>query len=101
MRVLKHISNNFKKSEETNLPLWKKKKLLKTLNPLNAIWGHTQINEENTREILKTLKKLSSATPHLTWILYGENKIFDGELIIKNGKLIEEKNKIKNKRIYL
>lgn len=92
---------NSKNSNGCQMRLQKKRKILEAINPPDSLWCHVEVNGENSETVLRTLKKLSKAIPRLTWILYGENKIFNGEIQIKAGKILSERKEVESRKIYL
>lgn len=87
--VLENEYNSKVKKASERMPLRKKGRILPGLNPSDALWGHIEIKDEgNIEKVLKILRKMSKTIPRLTWILYGENKIFGGELFLKDGRIL-------------
>ena len=75
------------------IKLWKKSWILRE-PPLNALWGYTKVyrNDEDGKAVIQAIKKMSKATPRLTWILYDEGDLTGGnEIGIKKGKIIKNR----------
>lgn len=89
--VLEEEYNSKVVSPGERMPLRKKGRILEGLSPPDAVWGHVGVNgKENIGRVLKVLRKMSEAVPRLTWILYGENRIFGGEVFLKNGRILNQ-----------
>lgn len=89
--ILEEEYNSKVEAAKNRMPLRKKASILKILNPPDALWGHIGVNGKNSIDkVLKALTRMSEAVPRLTWILYGENKIFGGEVLLKNGRILNQ-----------
>ena len=88
LRTLQTIKEEFNAQRSFNerIKLWRKSDILEGMEPRDARWGftHARDDEERLRVVL-TVRRMSAATPQLTWLLYDEG---DGgkEVVLKAGK---------------
>jgi len=88
LQTLRAVKEEFNASRGFNerIKLWRKDDILDCLEPGEARWGFTQVrNEEEKLRVVSVMKRMSEATPRLTWVLYDEG---DGgrEVVLKAGK---------------
>jgi len=58
------------------------------MEPGGARWGFTRARDEKDRlRLLTTLRKMSRATPRLTWVMYDEGN-GGKEVVLKGGVVV-------------
>jgi len=91
LKEVMHKYNAPRRSSGERIKLWRKSDILKCLTPADALWGFTKIRDDAERELmLRAVKEMSMAAPRLTWVLYDEDgSAEDGEMIVKNGRIVK------------
>ena len=90
LRALQALKEEFNAQRSFNerIKLWRKSDILEGMEPRDARWGFTQVRSHEERlRVALTVRRMSAATPRLTWVLYDEG---DGgrEVMLKGGKLV-------------
>ena len=70
------------------IKLWRKSDILDGLEPRGARWGFTRVRDDEDRlRVVLAMRRMSQATPRLTWVLYDEG---DGgkEVVLKGGRSV-------------
>ena len=77
---------NERRSFFDRIKLWRKSDILEGLEPKGARWGFTRLrgNEDRLKVIL-TIRRLSQATPRLTWVVYDEGNS-GREVVLRGGR---------------
>jgi hypothetical protein len=88
LQVLRVVKEEFNVQRAFNerIKLWRKSDILDGMEPRGARWGFTRARDDEERlRVVLTVRRMSAATPRLTWLLYDEG---DGgrEVVIKAGK---------------
>ena len=88
LRALRVIKEEFnaQRTFSERIKLWQKSDILEGMVPRGARWGFTRVRDDEDRlRIVLTIRCMSWATPHLTWLLCDEG---DGsrEVVLKGGK---------------
>ena len=88
LRALRAIKEEFnaRRAFSERIKLWPKSDILEGMEPPGARWGSTRVQDDEDRlQIVLTIRRMSQATPHLTWLLCDEG---DGgrEVVLKGGK---------------
>jgi len=88
LRALRAIKEEFnvRRAFSERIRLWRKSDILEGMEPCGARWGFTRVrDDEDKLRIVLTVRRMSQATPHLTWLLCDEG---DGnrEVVLKGGK---------------
>jgi hypothetical protein len=79
--------HNARQSSRQRIKLWRKGDILSCLEPQEARWGFTEVQDEEQRwRVMKTLEKMSLAAPRLSWVIYEEGS--GGELVLRGGELV-------------
>ena len=85
MRVLKEHFNAGRGFGE-RIKLWRKADIVEGMEPGDARWGFTQARDEGEKlRVISTIRKMSAATPRLTWLIYDEENS-GKEFTLKGGK---------------
>ncbi|MDI6883711.1 MAG: hypothetical protein QMD00_01000 [Hadesarchaea archaeon] len=72
LRIVKEQFNE-RRSFWERIKLWEKSDILAELEPKGARWGFTRVRDDRDRlQVVLTLRRMSQATPRLTWVLYDE-----------------------------
>jgi hypothetical protein len=73
--------------ERTKVQAVRKGDILSCLEPQEARWGFTDVQDDDQRwRVMKTLEKMSLAAPRLNWVIYEECN--GGELMLRDGELV-------------
>ena len=87
LRALRAIKERFNggKGFEERIKLWRKDDILACLEPGEARWGFSEVHDGGRPGLLHALKRMSAATPRLTWVVFdeGERK----ELVLRGGEV--------------
>ncbi len=88
LRALRALKEEFNAQRSFNerIKLWQKSDILEGMEPRDARWGFTRVrNHEERLRVALTVRRMSVATPRLTWVLYDEG---DGgrEVMLKGGR---------------
>jgi hypothetical protein len=89
LELLKWIAREYNalQSSRKRIKLWRKGDILGCLEPQEARWGFTEVQDDGQRwRFMKTLEKMSLAAPRLSWVIYEEGN--GGELVLRGGELI-------------
>lgn len=90
LRALCAIKEQFNagRSFGERIKLWRKSDILEGLKPLGARCGFTRVRDDEDRlQVILALRRMSQATPRLTWLLYDEGNS-GKENVLKGGKLV-------------
>ena len=88
LRALGRIKDQFneRRSFFDRIKLWRKSDILDGLEPEDARWGFTRVRgEEDRLKVIMAIRRLSHATPRLTWVVYDEGN-GGGEIVLRGGK---------------
>lgn len=67
--------------------LWRKSDIMDGLKPKDARWGFTRTRDEEDRsQLLSVIRRMSQATPHLTWVVYDDGN--GGEFVLRGGRQV-------------
>jgi hypothetical protein len=88
LRALRALKEEFNTQRSFNerIKLWRKSDILEGMEPRDARWGFTQVrNHEERLRVALAVRRMSAATPRLTWVLYDDG---DGgrEVMLKGGR---------------
>ena len=85
LQVLRAIKEEFNagKSPSERIKLWRKDDILTCLEPREARWGFSKVQDGGKERLLRALERMSEATPRLTWIVYDEGDL--KEFVLKGG----------------
>jgi hypothetical protein len=88
LQALRVVKGEFNAQRAFNerIKLWRKSDILDGMEPRDARWGFTRARDDEDRLlVVLTVRRMSAATPRLTWLLYDDG---DGgrEVVIKAGK---------------
>ena len=75
LRALQAIKERFNEQRDFwgKIKLWRKADILEGLEPSGARWGFTRVSSDAERQqVLSTIRRMSEATPRLTWLIYDE-----------------------------
>jgi len=89
LEFLKWIAREYNvlRSLKKCIKLWRKGDILSCLEPQEARWGFTDVQDDDQRwRVIKTLEKMSLAAPRLNWVIYEEGN--GGELVLRGGELV-------------
>jgi hypothetical protein len=89
-QALRRIKEQFNEGRGfwKRIKLWRKSDLLEGLEPRESRWGFTRIEDEQERlRLLLTIKRMSEATPGVTWVVYDESN-GGTELVIRAGRVV-------------
>ena len=84
--VLKRIAERFNEGRNfrEKIRFWRKSDILAGLTPSNARWGFTRVFSDVERQhVLSTIRRMSKATPRLTWMIYESNG--GKEIVLRGG----------------
>ena len=88
LRALRAIKEEFnaQRTFSERIKLWRKSDILDGMEPRGARWGFTRVQDDWDRlRIVLTVRRMSQATPHLTWLLCDEDDS-SREVVLKGGK---------------
>ncbi len=88
LRALRAIKGEFnaRRAFSERIKLWRKSDILEGMEPRGARWGFTRVRDDKDRlRIVLTIRRMSQATPRLTWLLCDEGD-GSGEVVLKGGK---------------
>jgi hypothetical protein len=88
LRALCRIKDRFNEHRNffDRIKLWRKSDILEGLEPKGARWGFTRAHGEQDRlKVILTIRRLSQATPRLTWIVYDEGN-GGREFVLRGGR---------------
>jgi len=88
LQALRALKEEFNAQRAFNerIKLWRKSDILEGMEPRDARWGFTRVRDDEERlRVVLTVRRMSVATPRLTWVLYDEG---DGgrEVVLRGGK---------------
>ncbi len=90
LQALRHIKNQFNEHRSfwERIKLWRKSDILMGLVPEDARWGFARARDgEDRLQMLSTIRRMSQATPHLTWVLYDESNGGE-EVVLRSGRRV-------------
>ena len=90
LQTLRAIKEQFNAGRSFNgrIKLWRKADILEGMEPGDARWGFTQVRDKGEKLlVISTIRKMSAATPRLTWLLYDEGNC-GREFVLKGGKSV-------------
>jgi len=90
LRALRAIKEEFNARRAFNerIKLWRKSDILEGMEPRGARWGCTRVRDNEDRlRIVLTVRRMSQATPNLTWLLCDEDN-GGREVVLKGGRLV-------------
>lgn len=90
LHALQKIKEEFNQGKNfwDRIKLWKKGDIIDELEPKESRWGYTRVaGEEEYHLLFNTLRRMSEATPGVTWVIYDEGN-GGTELLLRGGKII-------------
>ncbi|HID60806.1 MAG TPA: hypothetical protein EYP46_02970 [Hadesarchaea archaeon] len=90
LQALQRIRSRFNehRSFVERIKLWRKSDILEELEPKDARWGFSRLHGDKDKpQLLSTLRRMSRATPRLTWVLYDEDNGGE-EVMLRGGRRV-------------